>query len=173
MSWRPLSTFEDFLEVKQDFDQIPIIHVSYASSYRALLHPIVDIWEDLDTLKFLQHGEYPPQVTSSHRDCIQQWSKRYSWKDNHLIRCLPEGDRMVLPPHEWPGVVLFKRYTQSLDNLELSVLIAFSFLITIGKVCMFKSKTPLLSVNNVIQWELLSPLDSSCFLHSLFKAIYC
>jgi hypothetical protein len=80
---------------------------------------------------------------------------------------------MVLPPHEWPGVVLFKRYTQSLDNLELSVLIAFSFLITIGKVCMFKSKTPLLSVNNVIQWELLSPLDSSCFLHSLFKAIYC
>jgi hypothetical protein len=34
-------------------------------------HPIVDIWEDLDTLKFLQHGEYPPQVTSSHQDRIQ------------------------------------------------------------------------------------------------------
>jgi hypothetical protein len=72
MSWRPLTTSEDFLEAKQDFDQIPVVHVSYAFNYFALLqcnlveHPIVDIREDLDTLRFLQHGEYPPQVTSSH-----------------------------------------------------------------------------------------------------------
>ncbi len=72
MLWKPLTTFEDFSKVRQDFDQIPKIHVSYASSYLALLqwnlveHPIVDIWEDLDTLRFLQHGEYPPQVTSNH-----------------------------------------------------------------------------------------------------------
>ncbi len=71
MSQRPLTTSEDFPEAKQDFDQIPAIHVSEASSYLALLqcnlveHPILDIWEDLDTLGFLQHGEYPPQVTSS------------------------------------------------------------------------------------------------------------
>jgi len=71
MSRRPLTTFEDFSKAKQDFDQIPIIHVSEASSYLALLqcnlveHPILDIWEDLDILGFLQHGEYPPQVTSS------------------------------------------------------------------------------------------------------------
>jgi len=64
MLWKPLATSEDFSEVKQDFDQIPTIHVSYASSYLALLqcnmveHPIVDRWEDLDTLKFFQHGEY-------------------------------------------------------------------------------------------------------------------
>jgi hypothetical protein len=76
MSRRPFTTSEDFLEAKQDFDQISIVHVSYASSYLALLqcnlvkHPIVDIWEDLDTLRFLQHGEYPPQVTSSHQDHI-------------------------------------------------------------------------------------------------------
>jgi len=37
MSRRPLTTFEDFSEVKQDFDQIPTIHVSEASSYLALL----------------------------------------------------------------------------------------------------------------------------------------
>jgi hypothetical protein len=49
-------------------------------------------------------------------------------------------------------LVLFKRYTQSLDILELSVLIAFSLLITIGEVCMFKSETLLLGVNNVIEW---------------------
>jgi hypothetical protein len=48
-------------------------------------------------------------------------------------------------------MVLFKRYTQSLDILELSVLIAFSLLITIGKVCMLKSETSLLGVNNVIE----------------------
>jgi hypothetical protein len=59
MSQRPLITSEDFSEAMQDFDQNLTIHVSDASSYLALLqcnlveHPIVDIWEDLDTLKFL------------------------------------------------------------------------------------------------------------------------
>jgi len=85
MSWRPLTTSEDFLEAKQDFDKILTVQVSYASNYFAVLqcnlveHPIVDIWEDFDTLRFLQHGEYPPQITSSHQD-------RYSWKDNHLVQ---------------------------------------------------------------------------------------
>jgi hypothetical protein len=35
---------------------------------------------------------------------------------------------------------------------------------------MLKSETSLLAVNNVIKWKLPSPLDSSHFLHSLFKA---
>ncbi len=43
--------------------------------------------------------------------------------------------------HHMNGLVLFRRYTQNLDTLELSVLIAFSLFITIGKVCMFKSET--------------------------------
>ncbi len=66
MSRKPLITSEDFSETRQDFDQILVVHVFDAFSYLALLqcnlveHPIVDIWEDLDTLKFLQHGEYPP-----------------------------------------------------------------------------------------------------------------
>jgi hypothetical protein len=53
--------------------------------------------------------------------------------------------------HHMNGLVLFKRYTRSLDTLELSILIAFSFLITIGEVCMFKSEMSLLGVNNVIE----------------------
>ncbi len=53
--------------------------------------------------------------------------------------------------HHMNGLVLFKRYTQSLDTLESSVFIAFSFLITIGEVCMLKSETSLLGVNNVIE----------------------
>jgi len=111
MSQRPLITSKDFSEARQDFDQIPIVHVSKASSYLALLHrnlvehPILDIWEDLDTLRFLQHGEYLPQVTSSQRDRIQQRSKHYSWKDNHLVRCLPQGDTMVPSPHEQLGLI--------------------------------------------------------------------
>jgi len=58
MSRKPLITSEDFSEATQDFGQIPIIHVSEASSYLAILqcnlveHPIMDIWEDLDILKF-------------------------------------------------------------------------------------------------------------------------
>jgi len=36
---------------------------------------------------------------------MQQWSKRYSWKDIHLIQCLPQGDIMVPPSHEWPSLI--------------------------------------------------------------------
>jgi hypothetical protein len=53
--------------------------------------------------------------------------------------------------HHMNDLVLFKRYTRSLDTLELSVFIAFSLLITIGEVCMLKSETSLLGVNNVIE----------------------
>jgi len=53
--------------------------------------------------------------------------------------------------HHMNGLVLFKKYTRSLDTLELSVLIAFSLLITIGEVYMLKSETSLLGVNNVIE----------------------
>ncbi len=68
ISRKPLTTSKDFSKAKQNFDQIPTIHVFYAFNYPALLqcnlveHPIVDIWEDLDTLRFFQHGEYLPQV---------------------------------------------------------------------------------------------------------------
>ncbi len=53
--------------------------------------------------------------------------------------------------HHMNGLVLFRRYTRSLNTLELSVFIAFSLLITIGEVCMFKSEMSLLGVNNVIE----------------------
>jgi hypothetical protein len=53
--------------------------------------------------------------------------------------------------HHMNGLVLFRRYIRSLDTLELSVLVTFSLLITIGEVCMLKSETSLLGVNNVIE----------------------
>jgi hypothetical protein len=54
--------------------------------------------------------------------------------------------------HHMNGLVLFKRYNQSLDILELNIFIAFSLLITIREVRMLKSETSLLGVNNVIKW---------------------
>jgi hypothetical protein len=72
MLQRPLTISKDFSEAMQGFDYILAIHVSYAFNYLALLqcnlvaYPIVDIWEDLGTLRFLQHWEYLTQVTSSH-----------------------------------------------------------------------------------------------------------
>jgi len=74
--------------------------------------------------------------------------------------------------HHMNGLFLFRRYTRSLDTLELSILIAFLLFITIGEVCMLKSKMSLLGVNNVIEWELPSLLDSSRFFHSLFWACF-
>jgi len=59
MSRKPLITSEDFSEARQDFDQTPTVLVFEASNYLALLQcnlveqPILDIWEDLDTLRFL------------------------------------------------------------------------------------------------------------------------
>jgi hypothetical protein len=53
--------------------------------------------------------------------------------------------------HHMNVLVLFRRHTQSLDILELNILIAFSLLITIGEVCMLKSEMSLLGVNNVIE----------------------
>jgi hypothetical protein len=53
--------------------------------------------------------------------------------------------------HHMNGLILFRRYIRSLDTLELNVLITFSLLITIGEVCMLKSETSLLGVNNVIE----------------------
>jgi hypothetical protein len=53
--------------------------------------------------------------------------------------------------HHMNDMDLFRKYTRSLDTLELSVLIAFSLLITIGKECMLKSETSLLDVKNVIE----------------------
>ncbi len=53
--------------------------------------------------------------------------------------------------HHMNGLVLFRRYIRSLSTLELSILITFSLLITIGEVCMLKFRTSLLGVNNVIE----------------------
>jgi hypothetical protein len=53
--------------------------------------------------------------------------------------------------HHMNDLVLFRRYTWSLDTLELNVLIAFLLFIIIGEVCMLKSVTSLLGVNNVIE----------------------
>jgi hypothetical protein len=52
--------------------------------------------------------------------------------------------------HHMNDLVLSRRYTRSLDILELNVFITFSLFITIGEVCMLKSETSLLGVNNVI-----------------------
>ncbi len=65
----------------------------------------MNIWDNLDTRRFLQHREYPLQVTSSHRNCIQQRSKCYSWRGNHLVQCLPQGNKTVLPQHERPSFI--------------------------------------------------------------------
>jgi hypothetical protein len=53
--------------------------------------------------------------------------------------------------HHMNDLVLFRRYIWRLNTLELNVLIAFLLFITIGEVCMLKSKMSLLGVNNVIE----------------------
>jgi hypothetical protein len=56
---------------------------------------------------------------------------------------------VVPPPHERPGLI--QKVQSELGHFGVNVLIAFSLLITIGEVCMLKSETSLLGVNNVIE----------------------
>jgi hypothetical protein len=74
--------------------------------------------------------------------------------------------------HHMNNLLLFRRCIRSLDILELSILVVFLLLITIREVCMLKLKTSLLSVNNVIEWKLIFPLDNSCFLHFFLRACF-
>jgi hypothetical protein len=174
MLWRPFTTSKDFLEARQGFNQIPTIHVSDASNYFALLqcnlveHPIVDIWEDLDTLRFLQHGEYLPQVTSSHWDCIQHRSKHYSWRDNHLIQCLPQGDIVVPPPHEWLGLI--QKVHSEFRHFGIRCIYSLLVPHYHWRGMYVQVRDIIARCNNVIGWKLLPPFNSSHFLHSLFKA---
>ncbi len=109
----------------------------------------MNIWEDLNTLRFFQHGDTLPKLhqiieipynngpNATHGGIITSFDAYHKATEWFL--------------HHMNGLVLFRRYTRSLNTLELSVLIAFSFFITIGEVCMLKSETSLLGVNNVIE----------------------
>ncbi len=108
----------------------------------------MDIWEDLDTLRFLQHGDILPKL---HQVIEIAYNSGLNVTHGGTITSFDayhKATKWFL--HHMNGLVLFRRYTRSLDILELSILIAFSFLITIGKLCMLKSETSLLGVNNVI-----------------------
>jgi hypothetical protein len=112
-------------------------------------HPIVDIWEDLDTLRFFQHGNTLPKL---HQIIGVAYSNRPNVSHGGIITlsgAYHKATEWFL--HHMNGLVLSKRYIRSLDTLKLNVLIVFSLIITIGEVCMFKSKMSLLSVNNVIE----------------------
>jgi hypothetical protein len=109
----------------------------------------MDIWEDLDTLKFLQHGNTLPKLD-------QVVGIAYNNGPNATHRKIITSSNAYHKATEWflhhmNNMVLFRRYIWRLNTLELSVFIAFSLLITIGKVCMFKFETSLLGVNNVIE----------------------
>jgi hypothetical protein len=111
MSRRPRTTSEDFSKAKQDFDQISIIHVFYASSYLALLqcnlgeHPIVDIWEDLENFEVFSAWGIPSpsyiKSSGSHTTVIQ--TIFMEGQSPRLMFTI--SDRVVPPPHERPSLI--------------------------------------------------------------------
>ncbi len=108
----------------------------------------MDIWEDLDTLRFFQHEDILPKL---HQVIEITYNTGLNVTHGGTITSFDayhKATEWFL--HHMNGLVLFRRYIWSLDTLELSILIAFSLLITIGELCMLKSETSLLGVNNVI-----------------------
>jgi hypothetical protein len=96
MSWKPFYTSEDFSKARQDFDWIPIVHVSYAFNYFALLqcnlvkHPIVDIWEDLRHSEVFSAWGIPSlsyiKSTRSHTTTVQMLLMEGQSPHSMLIR---------------------------------------------------------------------------------------
>ncbi len=128
----------------------------------------MDIWEDLDTLRFFSMGNTFPKL---HQIIGITYNNDPNATHGGTITssdAYHKATQWIL--HHMNGLVLFRRYTRSLDILELNVLISFSLLITIREVCMFKSKTSLLGVNNVIKSKLPFHFDNSRFFKSLFRA---
>ncbi|CAM6125100.1 unnamed protein product [Calypogeia fissa] len=83
MSRSPLATSADLSDARQDFDQVMALQPATVSGYLALLcctvvdQPIVDIWEDQDTIHFLQHGQSKSKSKSNsklHDDPMSQGS---------------------------------------------------------------------------------------------------
>jgi hypothetical protein len=109
-------------------------------------HPIVDIWEDLDTLKFLKHGEYLPKLQQVIGIVYNHDLNATHGRTITLFDAYRKVIEWFL--HHMNDMVLF---TRSLDTLELNVLIVFLLLIIVREVCMLKSETSLLGVNNVIE----------------------
>ncbi len=131
------------------FMHLVILHYCSVTWLNILLWIYGRIWT---FFKFLQHGEYPAQVTlvigisynsgpnTIHRGTITSFDAYHEVKKWFL--------------HHMNGLVLFRRYTWSLDTLELSVLIAFSFLF--GR---FAS----LAINRIGTWPYLtSPWVTRC-----------
>ncbi len=84
------------------------------------------------------------------------------------MRCLPQGDRMVLPPHEQPGLIqkvhselgfFGVKYTYSLFAPHYHLRGMYVQVRDIIARC-----------EQCDRVKTFSPLDSSHFLHSLFRA---
>jgi hypothetical protein len=112
-------------------------------------HPIVDIWKDLDTLKFFCMGNTLPKLHQVIGIAYNNGPNAIHGGTITSSDAYHKATKWFL--HHMNDMVLFRRYIRSLDILELNVFIAFSLLTTIGEVCMFKSKMSLLGVNNVIE----------------------
>ncbi len=112
-------------------------------------HPIVDMWEDFDILRFFQHGNPLPKLHQVNGITYNKGPNTTNAMTINSFDAYHKAIEWFL--HHMNGLVLFRRYIRSLDTLELCVLIAFSLLITIREVCMLKFKTSLLGVNNVIE----------------------
>jgi hypothetical protein len=54
---------------------------------------------------FFNMGNTFPKLHQINEITYNTSPNAYSWKDNHLVRCLPQGDIMVPTPHEQPGLI--------------------------------------------------------------------
>jgi hypothetical protein len=89
------------------------------------------------------------------KDSARLWTQKKMCEDYKPLYLVTPQDRYPMPiPKELfdsIGDSNMFRYPRSFDTLELSIFIAFLLLITIGEVCMLKSKMSLLGVNDVIE----------------------
>lgn len=57
-----------------------------------------DIWHDAPALQVLQEGTWPTNVTAAERSRINKRMRYYRWRDNKLLRTMPDGSTKQVPP---------------------------------------------------------------------------
>jgi hypothetical protein len=151
MSRRPLTTSEDFSEAKQDFNYMYLMHlvILHYCNVTWLSIPLWIYGKSWTLCGFFNMGNTFPKLHQVIRIAYNNGPNATHGKTITSFDVCHKVTEWFL--HHMNDLVLFRRYIRSLDTLELSVLIAFLLLITVGKVCMLKFETSLLGVNNVIE----------------------
>ena len=71
-----------------------------------------DIWSDDVAMYLLQQGSFPSGTTSAERNRVNKRLRYYTWRDNQLLRVMPDGSTKLVPAPEERQQLISKYHQQ-------------------------------------------------------------